>query len=402
MTTRGFGFTTAAFLAALFLGIGIHQPFFPLWLQGRGLSAAEIAVILAAPVIRIVAAPAIAFVADRLGTRKTPIVVLCGLTLAGFVALGLVDGFGPILIVSILMAIVWPSIIPLAEAAAVSGSIDRGIDYGRVRLWGSLAFIGGSLATGAAVGLWSSSIVLWLLIGAQAVVLATSLALPGEDPKAVPEAGRGARLPLGEVARLFRGRVFVLLLVATGLTQAAHAMYYAFGAIHWRGLGIDESVIGLLWATGVVGEVALFAVSDRMVRRFGPGGLIILGAGAAIVRWSVTAMDPPIAVLFVAQALHALTFGATHLGTVHFIFRAVPRPLQGTGQGLYSAVSSGILLSGTVALCGPAYQVLGGGTYLLMAAMGLGALACALVLSRWWDGGPLTGISPRGRPPEDA
>src|SRR5690606_11408293 len=263
MTARSFGFTTAALFAALFLAIGIHQPFFPIWLQSRGLTATEIAIVMAAPMVRIVAAPAIAFVADRMGERRTPIIGLCGLALVRVIAYAVADGFLPILIVSILMAIVWPSVIPLAEAAAVGGSLERGIDYGRIRLWGSLAFIAGSLAGGTVVGWWSAASVLWLLIAAQAATLVVALTLP-----AMPVAGSAggaaavlSRVALADIGKLFRGRDFILLLAASGLTQAAHALYYAFGAIHWRSLAIDEGTIGLLWSAGILGEVALFAVS---------------------------------------------------------------------------------------------------------------------------------------------
>src|SRR5690606_34781789 len=191
-----------------------------------------------------------------------------------------------------------------------------------------------------------------------------------------------SRVALADIGKLFRGRNFVLLLAASGLTQAAHALYYAFGAIHWRSLAIDESTIGLLWSAGILGEVALFAVSGRAVALLGPMGLIVLGSGAAAVRWAVTALDPPLGVLFAVQVLHGLSFGATHLGTVHFIFRAVPGTLHATAQGFYSAVASGILLSGTIVLCGPAYTAFGGAAYLLMSAMAMVATACALALSR--------------------
>lgn len=292
---------------------------------------------------------------------------------------------------------------PFGGGAAVGGSLDRGIDYGRVRLWGSLAFIGGSLATGLIVGAWSAASVLWLLIAAQAMTLAVAMTLPpmpaGEGGLAAPAI---SRIVLADAGKLFQGKTFVLMLVATGLAQASHALYYAFGAIHWRGLAIDEGIIGLLWSVGVLGEVALFAFSGRAVAIFGPVGLIILGSAAGVVRWAVTALDPPLAVLFAAQALHGLSFGATHLGTVHFIFHSVPRSLQATAQGFHSAVASGILMAGTIMLCGPAYKALGAEAYLLMCAMSLVAAICAIVLSRLWRGTLLEGFSPTRPPRADA
>src|SRR3546814_1426308 len=42
------------------------------------------------------------------------------------------------------------------------------LDYGRIRLWGSLAFILGSLATGRLLAAYDADWVLWLVLGALA------------------------------------------------------------------------------------------------------------------------------------------------------------------------------------------------------------------------------------------
>jgi hypothetical protein len=166
------------------------------------------------------------------------------------------------------------------------------------------------------------------------------------------------------------------MLVATGLTQAAHALYYAFGAIHWRSLAIDEGIIGLLWSVGVLGEVALFAFSGRAVAIFGPVGLIVLGSAAAALRWAVTALDPPLGVLFAAQALqvarqqqrpveiddvgklahqHGRRHGrevASMQPTMIFrpCWRAAPRERQGLGEaaGLVQLDVDGVVLADEV------------------------------------------------------
>ncbi len=49
-----------------------------------------------------------------------------------------------------------------------------------------------------------------------------------------------------------------------------------------------------------------------------------MGGAAAVVRWLVMGFDPPLAWLMPLQILHGLTFGATHIGAIHFMGRAVP------------------------------------------------------------------------------
>src|SRR3546814_10848843 len=100
-------------------------------------------------------------------------------------------------------------------------------------------------------------------------------------------------------------------------------------------------MIGLLWAEGVIAEVLLFACGAKVVQRLGPARMLLLGALAGVVRWTLLAASTDLAVLFAAQALHAFTFGAAHLGAIAFIARAAPAGLSATAQTLYTTLAMG-------------------------------------------------------------
>ena len=112
----------------------------------------------------------------------------------------------------------------------------------------------------------------------------------------------------------------------------------------------------------------------------GPPGLLILAGLAGILRWSVLAASTALPVLIAVQALHALTFGAAHLGAMHFIARAAPPGLSATAQGLYSAVSGGIAMGLAMLAAGVLYDAAAGRAFLAMAALSGGGLALAIVL----------------------
>ena len=200
---------------------------------------------------------------------------------------------------------------------------------------------------------------------------------------------------LRDALALVRSPVFLIFLFATSATQGAHALYYAFGTLHWQSLGIGPVVIGLLWSIGVVFEIALFAVSRAVVTMLGPTRLILIAAIASIVRWSVIALNPPLAVLFAVQSLHALTFGAAHLGAVHFISEAVPERLSATAQGLYAATAAGLFMGGLLLASGPLYAALGSQAFLVMGGLGVAATVAALILVRQWHGQKLVSMSER-------
>ena len=82
------------------------------------------------------------------------------------------------------------------------------------------------------------------------------------------------------------------------------------------------------------------------------------------------------------QVLHGLTFGATHLGAMHFIAQTVPEGQAGTAQSLYASVTSGIAMGGATLLSGPLYAAFAGRAYWAMALIAAVALAASLRLWR--------------------
>ena len=85
--------------------------------------------------------------------------------------------------------------------------------------------------------------------------------------------------------------------------------------------------------------------------------------------------DPPLALLVPLQVLHGLTFGATHLGAIHFMARAVPETQAGTAQALYASVVGGMGMGGAMLLAGPLYADFGGRAYWAMAVIAVVGLA---------------------------
>jgi PPP family 3-phenylpropionic acid transporter len=116
------------------------------------------------------------------------------------------------------------------------------------------------------------------------------------------------------------------------------------------------------------------------VRWCGPALLIAAGGLAGVVRWSAMAFDPPLAALMVLQALHGLTYGATHIGAVHYIGASVPPALAGTAQALYASVTAGIAMGFATLLAGQLYVMSGALAYLAMAGLSLVGLLAGLVL----------------------
>jgi PPP family 3-phenylpropionic acid transporter len=204
-------------------------------------------------------------------------------------------------------------------------------------------------------------------------------------------------LKLADAFGLMRAPLFLLFLLAASLIQASHALYYSFGTLNWRALGISDGVIGVLWSVGVIAEVALFAASGRIIAYCGTARLLMFAGLAAILRWGVMAFDPPLLILGPLQTLHALSFGAAHLAAIHFLTHAIPEDRTATAQGVYAAAVAGLALGIATIASGPLYGAFAGEAYGAMAALAVLGAAGAYRLTQVWRGGLVVGAETDSR-----
>ena len=365
----------AFFYGAFFAAVGVLGPFWPVWLASRGLAAEEIGLVMAVGVtLKVAVSPFLSQLADRRGERKRLMILFAAAALAAFLLFDFTIGFWSILAVSVLFHAFWTGILPLGESLTVTTAGQHGLEYGRLRLWGSLGFIASAVIAGRLLVGRPESLIHWLIAATVALTLVACLGLPGT---AVPRAS--SRAPLGQ---LLRRRRFLVFLAAAALIQGSHSVYYGFSTLHWRGVGYSEAVIGGLWAEGVVAEIILFIYGATVARRLGAVRLVALGGIAAALRWTATGLSDALPVLMTVQALHALTYGATHLGAIYYIAERVAPEQSATAQGLYGATVFGIGMGLAMLVSGPLYGTYGGGAFLAMAVLALAGGLTALGLLR--------------------
>lgn len=367
----------AAFYAALFVLMGVQLPFLPVWLKARGLDASLIGVALALPmVVRVVAVPLATRIADRREAHRAALAVAAAASFAGYLLLGFMPDPAAVLAVFALVAFAYTPVMPLADAYALRGLAAVGRAYGPVRLWGSAAFIAGTFGAGYVSDVLPARDLIWLIVAAAAALLLAGLALAPLPGAAGPSAAAPA-----PKRHLLRDPAFLAVLAAAALIQSSHAVYYGFSALAWRAAGLSGTTIAALWALGVVAEIVLFALQGKLPRLFEPTVLLIAGALGGALRWAGMAFDPPAAVLPFLQVLHALSFGATHLGAVGFIARHAPPGQGATAQG-YLAIALGLAMAASMALAGWLYGMVGNAAYAAMALAAVVGGGCALIAHR--------------------
>jgi len=388
----------ATLYAAIFLGMGVGLPFFPVWLAARGLDADAIGLILSASIlVRVAASLALTALADRGAEPVRLLAALNGLAALVFLALHLTDGFAPILALTMIGAVAQSGLIALTDLVATRGAAGSA-PYGRVRLWGSVGFVAGNLAGGVAVAQASPESVVLLQALAAGLAGLASLAAPTRD-RAV-----GARDATSAPLVAPRAGTLALVIAAAALIQASHAALYGFSALDWDARGVSPTMVGGFWALGVAAEIALFGLRGGLASTLPAAlGLMALGGFASLLRWGVMASGPGLGLTLLLQTGHALSFAVTHLGTLAALQLLAPPGARARSQGMLAAGSAAANAVATM-LAGRAFEVSGWLAYAAMlpiAAAGLVCVGLAAWRGRGSHGGQPQSVGSAGwtRPP---
>lgn len=360
----------AGFYFFYFAYLGAFAPYFTLYLAAAGFAAGQIGVLMALPQVTRVFAPHLwGWLADR-HARRVAIVRATGL--AGTLCyLGVYAGTGYAWLAACiaLWCFFWSAALPLMETTTLAHLGERGTDYGRIRLWGSIGFVVAVVGVGWAL----DHLPIVALLGIVAALLGGILLLVWIIPEAGSDGHEATHVPIGRV--LARPEVRALI-GASFLMAVAHGPYYTFFSLHLVDHGYSKALVGWLWALGVIAEIAVFAWMPALFRRFSAHTLLVASLAIASLRFLLIgwAVDD-VALLLAAQVMHAATFGAFHAAALSSIHRLFRGRNQARGQALYGSLSFG--LGGTLGGLGSGYawESLGAGpTFSLASACALGGL----------------------------
>ncbi|MGN2499341.1 3-phenylpropionate MFS transporter [Serratia nevei] len=354
-----------------FFSYGIFLPFWGVWLKGEGIAPETIGILLGAGLVaRFLGSLLIAPRVKDPSHLVSALRLLALLTLAFAVGFCFGNGWGWLMLVIAGFNLFFSPLVPLTDALAATWQKQIRMDYGRVRLWGSLAFVIGSALTGQLVAVWGHNAILYSLIFSVLAMLLGMLLKPSVMPQGEARSHSEAERSLW--ALLKEGPVWRFLLCVT-LLQGAHAGYYSFGSIYWQEAGYSASTIGYLWSLGVVAEVIIFASSNVLFRRWNARNLLLLSACCGVLRWSLMAYSTELGWLLLIQILHCGTFTVCHLAAMRFIAARQGQEVIRL-QAVYSALAMGGGIAVMTVIAGFLFEHWQGGVFWVMAAVAVPAL----------------------------
>ncbi|RMG38132.1 MAG: MFS transporter [Gammaproteobacteria bacterium] len=327
----------SSFYFFYFAVLGVLVPYWGLFLQHRGFDAVQIGQLMAILMATKIVAPNIwGWLGDHLGHRMR---IVRAASLASLLVFGLMfvaNDFWTVALAMALYSFFWNASLPQFEVVTLNYLGPRASRYARIRAWGSIGFIVAVVVLGILVDRLGTEVVLPAVMMIFVSIWIASLTVGDPGPQAHPDEQPSLMSQL-------RRPAILAFLAAVMLMQASHGPYYAFYSIYMEDHGYSKTLIGQLWALGVLAEVAIFMVMHRLLERFGARRVLIASLLLAAVRWLLIGYFPDILwLLLISQLLHAATFGTFHGAAIDLVHRHFPGRLQGRGQALYSSMSFGL------------------------------------------------------------
>jgi PPP family 3-phenylpropionic acid transporter len=322
----------------LFTFVGVAEasilPFLPIVLKDRGLSAAEIGVVLAvAALAGFVATPLWGHAADgRLGAERALVLA----SVAAAVAVGplvLARSFLTLTIVVVLVTSARSAMASLTDAIALEHLGDDRAQYGQVRLWLSLGWAISACVWGIVLQTGGLRWLPWIYAACVLVVALAAHSVGG---------GRTVHDPSPVGARRAMLAALAPFLLSLLLLFAAFSATFSFISIRIRELGGGLFVVGAATALQAIAEAPVMRITPRLNRLLGHRALYVVGSlffVASFVAWAF--LDQPLAIALV-KLVAGIGFALVYVGSVLLVDDLVPPALRGTGQGLAKAVTFGL------------------------------------------------------------
>ncbi|EOD4737711.1 3-phenylpropionate MFS transporter [Vibrio vulnificus] len=365
-----YGWISQYFLG-FFFAYGVYLPFWSLWFKEQGVSSTDIGLLVGIGLATRCVANMV--ITPRIHKAEHIMPALRWLSFAALIFVGFHfftgGSFWLMALATVLFNLCCGPVVPLSDALANYYARLKMLDYGRTRLWGSIAFIAGSTVVGYLIALYGTDMILYTaLVG---VFISLLLSMRSANVMPVTRSEHHSERP--KLTQLLTDGPVVKFLLLAALIQGSHAAYYSFSAIYWQQAGHSEEIIGYLWSLGVVSEVAVFALSKRLFAGWSLRALFVAASIGVMLRWGITASTTLLLGLVLVQLLHGVTFAMAHIAAIQYIQNSEEHKMVAL-QALYNALPLGAFIAAMTAFSGWGFEHWGANVFWVMAAMGLVAL----------------------------
>lgn len=310
-----------------FLAAGAYGPFVNVYFTELGLTGEQVGWLsILQPVMMMLLSTAIASLADRTHRRvQFAQVALLG-TAATIFLLRIPTTFTGIAYLMFFYAIFSGPIFSLNDSLISRMAQRHNLNFGGMRLWGSLGFAVSAVAFGA----------LWQSVGFKPMFLITPLFylpliwITGKLEEG-PVIAQEKRTP---ISLLFRNSGTMLLLLATFLSGISNSLFMIFGGIYARSLGGGNLLIGIMIAFACIAELPAMFFSNRISNRLRKTNTVLLSYALMAAAYLGYVLMTNADFLPVFSFIKGLGYGLWFTVSIRLLIERTPEEWAATAQSL--------------------------------------------------------------------
>ncbi len=330
-------------------GWGAFSIFFPVYLVERGISLAQVGIIMAVPmIIGVFMSIMWSSFSDAIGRRK-PFLIQSSILMALFTfAITLLYSFEGFLILGVFKAL----FIPMAEGLIVTSLFrlsdyrGRATAYSGFAIWGS---VGWAIATAlAGVAAWVFGITAVFYLASLLFVVATIVYLRVPEPREIEgfpkTSARSSVRPriitsyFAPIRELLTNKKMVILLLASLPLFAAINAASRFFPIYLESSGASPILIGLAFTFPAILEIPVFIRVGKLSDKIGARKPLLIFSAAvySLLFFLVLLTSNPVLLLLIHSLLTPFAWAPLITGSSTLVSEIVPRDKWVTGQNLYT------------------------------------------------------------------
>jgi len=291
------------------------------------------------------------WIADHTEKRSLWIRLTAFIGFVGFIGIFWADSFIEIFVIMMAMSVFTSSTLPLAESLTLSHLATTNGHYSKIRAWGSFGFIMAALSFGFILDSLGMHYLLIVLCITQFLIFIFSYGVPEKSY-------HRKKLTQNSFIKILKKPEVFSLLLACALMVTSHGLLYNFYSIYMNDQGYSNSIIGFLWALGVICEIFIFFLMPKITRYLNFKQILLISLFIAVVRfYLIGSFADCLLIILIAQMMHAFTFGSFHVASIEMINQFFSGKNHAKGQALYNSITYGV---------GGAFGGLGGGYLIQM------------------------------------
>ena len=329
----------ALYYAIYFGVIGAYFAYVNVVYIQRGLTGVQIGILNAVGSVMILfSGPLFTNIADNKGWHRGFLFLghlMFGVSIFG---LHIAPNFSFMMLSIAIGALFSGPVMPLSDMMIVKMANRYQLDFGHMRIWGSIGFFVVCTFMGRVwdtIGTENLFLIGGILFTARAI---TTFLI---DPigKVEHEPDEEAPSSSNVFAIILKDQQFLIFLLACLLWASCWNTFMAYSSIYMDQLGGSSLLVGLMMGLTALGEVPTIFLADRVLRRFGYLRVFIFSISIFVsVMIAVSRILNP-TLMVIVNGFRGLGFGFFIVGGVRYVDQHAPRLYSGTYQSLYSVIT---------------------------------------------------------------